>query len=1005
MSATESSTKLLLGRYEILFSIGSGGMAEVFLAEDKKENRKVAVKFPQFGNNEKLARTRFMREAKAISKLNHPNIAKLYDVSDDEESPFFVMEFIDGETLTDKIYKGELPLGQSVQFIIQAAKGLEAAHRGGFIHRDLKPSNVMITKDGIVKVLDFGLAKQITHDDSGEITNDFFTGTQAKTLSGVIVGTPMYLSPEQATALPVDERSDIFSLGVLLYECITGRPAFSGNSVMEIAAKVLRDDPINPSKINPHINAELERVTLKALSKQPEDRFQSAAEFLEALSKIDLAKEADTISPSFLTRTLDYRRLITRTITDGVKKPRFSFGNIVAISLLLIALSFLSYWFFIRTKEYQPNPEAKKKYDEGVALIQESAFHTATQKLSEAITLDPNYALAHARLAEAWFELDYADQSLRRILDYQSLINNGINLNKTDRLYGDAVSASVRQEFGQAVRNYEELAKLYPSDATVLSDLARAYDRNGEFEKALKQYREAINHNPKYANAYLRIGELYSRRKDIASAKNVFDEAERLYREQNNDEGLAETLFERGRFYNLLDMSQEATEYLDKALELSISKKFTHQQVEILLQKTSVAYTIGEYDKAKQLANESIELARKNGFDSLEITGFLELATTYSNLGDVPEAKKWFEETLKSAERLNIPFVKARALTALANIYMGRGQLDEAQSTLSQAQAIFEKQSLSKGSFISLFIISQLKDVQGEFNKSLEILNASFSKVEELGDWGLIADYRYQLAITYQHLENYPQALQHAKESQRLLIQLNSSSSLAYTLVTLGDIYLQMGDLDNAELSFGEGLKLTQQSKSPDSYVLTLIYVGLGRLELSRESYSKAIQASSKALIYAKDDVSDAKVSALYTLAKAQALAGEKQKSLATSRQAVDIAEKLKYPFYYNHALYSLALANYVNGKYQDAIDNALKAQNGFEKLNRQSEQFKVFWLLAMSSEKLGDKANATNYANKANDILIRLKQKFGELNYSSYINRADIQTINKQIQTLKQQS
>lgn len=1003
----EIQTKTLLGRYEILSSLGVGGMAEVFLAEDTHTNQKVAIKFPNFGSDEKLSRIRFMREAKAISRLNHPNIAKLYHISEDEDNPFLVIEYIDGETLTDRLYKGSLTLGRAVEVVIQIAEALEAAHKAGFIHRDLKPSNVMIAKDGSVKVLDFGLAKQIKRDDSGELTmtTDYFTGTQARTMSGVIVGTPMYLSPEQATAEDVDQRSDVFSLGALLYECLTGRPAFTGNTFAEISAKVLRDDPTPPSVINTNVPNELDRIALKALAKRREDRFQSAKEFVKALRKVNLSKVEHTALPVFLSKTLDYKRLITKTLTDVANKPRFSLGSIALASIIIFASVFAFYLLFWRVKEYQPRLEVKQKYDEGVALIQEGALYSAVQKLEEAIALDPDFALAHARLAEAWFELDYEDRTLRETIKYKDLISSGIHLSKTDRLYGDAISASVQHEYAKAVRDYEELVSLSSSDPTLLSDLARAYDRNSEFEKALTQYYKAIDSNPKYANAYLRIGELYSRRKDSASANKVFDEAEKLYTEQKNDEGLAEVFLERGRFYNHLDMSQEATGYLQKASELSIAKNLMHPRIEVLIQLTSVAYTIGEFDKANQYAQEAIDLARKNEFDVLEISGYIELANTYTYSGKKTEALQYYEQAIKQANRLKSNYRKAVALSGVANVYVSNGQLEQAEKALNDALMIYEKQSYRKESLTANLSFAQLKDVQGKFKESLDIINNVYMKVEAIGDSALIAAYRYQLAITNQHLEHYQIALQHAKESQRLLEKLEASADLVYTLVTIGEIYTQTGDLENAQKNFNDALSLAEKHEEKDLYALALINVGKARLELSKMQFRNAIELSNKALKYEKEDVSDARISALFTLAEAQALAGEKQKSLATGQKVVEMARQLKYPYYLNQALYSLALSQYVNGKYGDALKSATEGHNGLKTLNKDFEGYKMLAIAANSSDKLGDKSGAKTYAEQANASLTSLKTKFLESDFNHFLNRPDIQSERKQLENILQLS
>src|SRR5262249_55797850 len=200
--------------------------------------------------------------------------------------PYIVMELVKGKNVSDLLRDGGLTLAESVEIVAAIAEGLSEAHHHGIVHRDIKPSNVIVTDRGNVKVLDFGLVKQLgeAHSSTGDSQAQTLYAT--RTRSDVIVGTPLYLSPEQASGRAVDGRSDLFSLGALLYECITGQSAFSGSSVLEIGAQVIHVNPMPPSQINPQVPAELDRITLKALEKKVEDRYQSAAELLTDLHAI-----------------------------------------------------------------------------------------------------------------------------------------------------------------------------------------------------------------------------------------------------------------------------------------------------------------------------------------------------------------------------------------------------------------------------------------------------------------------------------------------------------------------------------------------------------------------------------------------------------------------------------------------------------------------------------------------------------------------------------------------
>ncbi|HEU5458858.1 MAG TPA: serine/threonine-protein kinase, partial [Pyrinomonadaceae bacterium] len=236
-----------ISHYRILRKLGEGGMGVVYLAEDTVLGRQVAIKTLTDGAlGRQHFRTRFLREARAVSALSHANIATIYDYGETPEGhPYIVMEFVQGQTLADLINENKLTLERAVEIIIDVAGALGEAHRNGIVHRDIKPSNIAINQSGQVKVLDFGLAKQLERNSADNPDAQLCANTQTR--EGLMIGTPMYVSPEQALGIPVDARSDLFSLGSVLYECLTGQPPFSGHSPVEICAKVIRDDPPPPS--------------------------------------------------------------------------------------------------------------------------------------------------------------------------------------------------------------------------------------------------------------------------------------------------------------------------------------------------------------------------------------------------------------------------------------------------------------------------------------------------------------------------------------------------------------------------------------------------------------------------------------------------------------------------------------------------------------------------------------------------------------------------------------
>ena len=269
--ALASGTKL--GPYEIQSPLGAGGMGEVYRARDTRLDRTVAIKIlPLHLSDNPDAKQRFDREARAISSLNHPNICTLYDIGHQERTEYLVMEFLEGETLADRLAKGSLPSEQALKYGIEICEGLEKAHRSGVLHRDLKPGNIMLTRSG-VKLMDFGLAKAISAKapPSSGLTATLMSpaGNQPLTEEGMVVGTFQYMSPEQVEGKEADARSDIFALGAVLYEMVTGKRAFEGKTTASVLAAVLERQPVPISSIRPMSSPGLEHVVKKSLAKEP----------------------------------------------------------------------------------------------------------------------------------------------------------------------------------------------------------------------------------------------------------------------------------------------------------------------------------------------------------------------------------------------------------------------------------------------------------------------------------------------------------------------------------------------------------------------------------------------------------------------------------------------------------------------------------------------------------------------------------------------------------------
>nr|MBA2620686.1 serine/threonine-protein kinase [Acidobacteriota bacterium] len=351
------------GRYEIRSQLGAGGMGEVYLAQDTALNRNVAIKLLNDGlceNQEHLRR--FRQEARAASALNHPNIVTIYEIGESNQAQCFIaMEFVEGSNLRRLLEKRKIRLKEALDIAIQTASALAAAHAASIVHRDIKPENIVRRPDGLVKILDFGLAKQtIFPVQSGKIDSEAITQAKISTMPGTIMGTPQYMSPEQIRGKPIDVRTDIWSLGVVLYEMITGSLPFDGETRTDVLAAILQTDPRPLSVYKPNVPVELEHIVKKALGKDCEQRYQVVKDLHLDLklfqSELDSSIEISK-SGSFLVAGAS----ATHTQTESHLKSKHSVTSGRRLWLTTSALVFLLAAFFgyYSWRQYQP---AKTNY-------------------------------------------------------------------------------------------------------------------------------------------------------------------------------------------------------------------------------------------------------------------------------------------------------------------------------------------------------------------------------------------------------------------------------------------------------------------------------------------------------------------------------------------------------------------------------------------------------------------------------------------------------------------
>ena len=529
-SIINSSINAMIGRhfqqYVVVDKAGEGGMGVVWKARDTRLDRDAALKLLPDRITDPHARERFIREAKSASALNHPNIVTIYEIDSDDGVDFIAMEFIAGETLARQLAGGALEVPIAIAYARQIADALSCAHQAGIIHRDLKPGNIMITAAGTLKVLDFGLAKPALRSDTPVAETPTFT---ALTQDGIPVGTPDYMSPEQALGDAVDARSDVFSFGVVLYLMLTGKLPFQGGSRSDALRRLHFDSPTPVTTVRPGVPPRLAAVVAKAMEKRPDDRYSSMIEVRQVLDQVDY---------------VPLGRPETHSVFDRFRQS-WQLRAVAALALVISIAWGIQYWHQRPTAA----PPSASAANNGAALQPQSP-HELTQRgaqllqrpdrpenieqaiglLEEALRLQPRHASAHAYLADAY----------RR--------KNGSN---PDPQWARLAAESARR----ALELSPDLALAHSMQGFVHYD-------NGRFSEAEAEWRRAIELDPTSPFPYLGLGSGYAaQRRDSEAESQLREAVKRRGSDWRPDGELGSFFIRRGRFSEAL-ASYEAARQL-----------------------------------------------------------------------------------------------------------------------------------------------------------------------------------------------------------------------------------------------------------------------------------------------------------------------------------------------------------------------------------------------------------------------------------------------------------
>jgi serine/threonine protein kinase/tetratricopeptide (TPR) repeat protein len=842
--------------YEILEPIGKGGMGEVFLAQDTILDRKVAIKFlPEHLQNDLVARERFIREAKSAAALDHPFICKVYEAGEVDGKAYIVMEFLEGENLKDRMQREPLSLPESLNIALEIAEALEKAHKNKIVHRDLKPANIMLTPQGRVKVMDFGLAKKILPQEEGGMAATI--SHASLTEQGAIAGTLAYMSPEQARGEEVDQRSDIFSLGIMFQEMLSGTHPFSKPSAIETLSSILRDPPPQPNLKPKTMSPILFPILRRTLAKDQNERYQDIADFAH-----DIRKAQKQIIGGH-----HFSKKLIPVIAGGVVVI------IIALFLLLKfvrpptaatpesdlqTISVLVANFQNQTGDTIFDGVLEKALDISLAGASSLTIHNRQNAIRLAAELDP---LTGETLTKEVAQLVSRRAGINVVVGGSiEATEKGYTINvwaldtvKSELVYEDSITISTKTEIlkaadGFATKLRSKLGDISADSLQVLTKetftttsleamkayaLAQELDDQGKTEEALTEYLRAIDHDPNFGRAYSGVAVIYYNSGRYEEAEEYFKEAMKRIdqmtdREKYRDRGMYALMrrdFKKAidEFSSLLEQypgdyvihANLAIAYfyarnMPKAKEEgSLDVKYNPQGVWSHYNLSWYALAVGDLKTADEESRKALEL--EPDFEKAYVT----LALTQM-------AEDKFEQAIETYSKLKdlSSYGKTLAATGLADLAICEGRLTEAIKILDDGIAFDLENGQNYDAAEKYIMLAQTYLIQEKKERAIEAADRALEAIEE-------ADILFSVALVYLNAGQEEKARTMAAE----LNKKPQPEPRVYAKLIGGELSRARGDIGNAVTLFHEAKDLI------DTWIGHFF---MGRAYLQAEDYTAA---------------------------------------------------------------------------------------------------------------------------------------------------------------------
>lgn len=988
----------IVSHYRILKELGKGAMGEVYLAEDLRLGRQVAIKFA----SPKADKFRFLNSARLVATLNHPNIAAVYDSGETEDRiPYIVMEFVEGETLTSYLGR-QHSLKHRLELIVQIAEGLSEAHEHHIIHRDIKPDNVLINRQGVAKVLDFGLAKeiQVQSDQLGDLDE---TAQASRTLIGAMLGTPYFMSPEQASGNPqdADTRSDLFSLGSVLYFCLTAKLPFNGTTTQEVSGQIQFLEPVPPSQYQEDLPSELDRTTLKALAKKPDDRYQSADELIADLRiAIEELGKPVPVRPK---PAPPVKSPFAKLLEQLKRKPLAAALAVLAFfGGYLVAARLFHLWPF-QLRAY--DPIAIAHYEEGIKALHDGTYLRARRKFELARDADKSYPLAYARLAETQAELDNYYQAKEELVTALQLVNSGSTLSKLDSLYLEAITAMVNNKSEEAASFYQPIVSTLPKaqKSRAHIDLGRAYEKADKIDAAIESYKQAINLDARSPAAHLRLGILYGRQKEtMEKAQAEFQQAASLYQADSNAEGQAIVEYWQGFMFDSFGRTEDALASLDRALNLATT--LDNQYLEILTRfhRSGIYADQGKITEATSEMDRAIQLTQKHGLGQMNARGYFNRGYIYYRKQNYEEAELYFVKSLDAATVYKAQYLQELSRLNLGGIHLRQNQRDLGIQETKTAVEWLENNGYPRDAVPGMRLLIRNHRNHGEITEALGLCERLLTLAGQRNDSGLKADQQIELGRVFFYQGKFVDAADQFRQALSYYDFNSKAVNDAFVArVQLARALWRIGDDKNAVAEEQKAESLLANPAVNSNRSRDMIQLLKAEIAFSQGDTSSTV----KTLEIIQSSDNDLAVETRSLACTAQSLSGTRRAVLDLCDQAVKVSVNLGDVFLQAGAHLAFSLAALQTNNLSLATEHASQARQAFAQLDNPEGQWRAAAIEAHLSQKSNKTSSAGQPDNQAvNGLLKQVRQEMGEENYSRYLLRKDIQVLLQLKQSLRNQ-